>query len=123
MFFVLSGYLITDLLCTSGAPLPHRRSPGPDRPLPTAQAARTPEFEELRESGRLGEALILVALRTSWRQSLQVIGCIALQAAAFYFVFVYMETHTQNQLAFSAVADLAPVVSLWGPALGQDKWS
>lgn len=64
-----------------------------------------------------------MALRTSWRQGLQVIGCIALQAAAFVFVFVYMETHTQNQLAFSAVADLAPVVSLWGPALGQDRWS
>ncbi|MFF2113258.1 MFS transporter [Rhodococcus koreensis] len=61
----------------------------------------TAEFERLQASGEVSESPIKDALATSRRQIVQVVGCIAFQAAAFYFIFVYMETYLQAEVGFS----------------------
>ena len=61
----------------------------------------TAEFERLQASGEVSESPIKDALATSRRQIMQVVGCIAFQAAAFYFIFVYMETYLQAEVGFS----------------------
>jgi MFS family permease len=61
----------------------------------------TAEFERLQESGEVSETPIKDVFATSRRQVIQVIGCIAFQAAAFYFIFVYMQTYLQSEVGFS----------------------
>ena len=73
----------------------------------------TPEFEHVVEAGEVAESPTREVFRTSWRKILQVVGCIALQAAAFYFTFVYMETYIQATVGLSAtVASASTVVCL-----------
>ncbi|KAA9164023.1 MFS transporter [Amycolatopsis acidicola] len=64
----------------------------------------TPEFEKMKSEGSLSESPLREVLTVNRRQVLQVIGCSAFQYAAFYFVFIYMETYLKSELAFSSTA-------------------
>ncbi|RZK94897.1 MAG: MFS transporter, partial [Rhodococcus sp. (in: high G+C Gram-positive bacteria)] len=78
----------------------------------------TAEFERLQSSGEVSESPVKDALSTSRRQILQVVGCIALQAAAFYFIFVYMETYLQSEVGFSfGLASASTVTCLCSAAV------
>lgn len=79
----------------------------------------TAEFERLQASGEVSESPpVKDALATSRRQILQVVGCIALQAAAFYFIFVYMETYLQSEVGFSfGLASASTVTCLCSAAV------
>ncbi|GLP76699.1 MFS transporter [Mycobacterium antarcticum] len=78
----------------------------------------TAEFERLQETGEISATPIKDAFATSRRQILQVIGCIAFQAAAFYFIFVYMQTYLQSEAGFSfGMASLSTVVCLCSAAV------
>lgn len=73
----------------------------------------TAEFERLQQGGETSQNPIRDAVRGSWRQILQTIGCIALQAAAFYFIFVYMETYLQSERGFTSLqASVSTVICL-----------
>jgi len=78
----------------------------------------TAEFERLQSSGEVSESPVKDALATSRRQIVQVVGCIALQAAAFYFIFVYMETYLQSEVGFSfGLASASTVTCLCSAAV------
>src|SRR6478735_6790518 len=78
----------------------------------------TAEFERLQSSGEVSRTPVKDALSTSHRQILQVVGCIALQAAAFYFIFVYMETYLQSEVGFSfGLASASTVTCLCSAAV------
>jgi MHS family proline/betaine transporter-like MFS transporter len=64
----------------------------------------TPEFERLKASGAVSEHPVREVLTTSRRQILQVVGCGALQYAAFYFTNIYMETYITSELGHSSVS-------------------
>lgn len=77
----------------------------------------TAEFERLQASGEVSQTPIKDALRTSRRQVIQVIGCIAFQAAAFYFIFVYMQTYLQAEVGLSfGTASASTVICLCAAA-------
>lgn len=77
----------------------------------------TAEFERLQSSGEVSQTPIKDAWRSSRRQIAQVIGCIAFQAAAFYFIFVYMQTYLQSEVGFSfGLASASTVVCLCAAA-------
>ncbi|PQP23348.1 MFS transporter [Rhodococcus opacus] len=78
----------------------------------------TAEFERLQSSGEVSQSPVKDALATSRRQIVQVVGCIALQAAAFYFIFVYMETYLQSEVGFSfGLASASTVTCLCSAAV------
>lgn len=77
----------------------------------------TAEFERLQASGEVCQTPIKDALRTSGRQVVQVIGCIAFQAAAFYFIFVYMQTYLQAEVGFTfGLATASTIICLCAAA-------
>lgn len=77
----------------------------------------TAEFERLQSTGEVSQTPIKDALATSHRQVVQVIGCIAFQAAAFYFIFVYMQTYLQSEVGFSfGMASASTVICLCAAA-------
>lgn len=78
----------------------------------------TAEFERLQTTGEVSDTPIKDALSTNMRQVLQVIGCIAFQAAAFYFIFVYMQTYLQSEVGLSfGAASASTVVCLCAAAV------
>jgi MHS family proline/betaine transporter-like MFS transporter len=78
----------------------------------------TAEFERLQESGEVSEAPIKDVFATSRRQVIQVMGCIAFQAAAFYFIFVYMQTYLQSEVGFDfGLASISTVICLCAAAI------
>ncbi|WP_020170088.1 MFS transporter [Gordonia polyisoprenivorans] len=78
----------------------------------------TAEFERLQSEGEVSQSPVREAIATHWRQILQVIGCIALQGAAFYFIFVYMETYLQSQVGFSPIqASVSTIICLCSAAI------
>ncbi|NIE75941.1 MFS transporter [Pantoea sp. Ap-967] len=66
-----------------------------------SQLEDTHAFKTLQETEGVSEAPISDAVTRHWRQILQTAGCIALQGAAFYFIFVYIETYLKVQLGLS----------------------
>ena len=66
-----------------------------------SQLEDTQAFQTLQETEGVSEAPIIEAIRDHWKQILQTAGCIALQGAAFYFIFVYIETYLKVQLGLS----------------------
>ncbi|MDA2893284.1 MFS transporter [Mycolicibacterium sp. BiH015] len=77
----------------------------------------TAEFERLQSAGEVSKSPIKDALRSNRRQIIQVIGCIAFQAAAFYFTFVYMQTYLQSEVGFSfGLASASTVICLCAAA-------
>ncbi|VVO19498.1 MFS transporter [Pseudomonas fluorescens] len=66
-----------------------------------SQLEDTHAFKTMQETEGVSEAPITEAIRFHWRQILQTAGCIALQGAAFYFIFVYIETYLKVQLGLS----------------------
>ena len=73
----------------------------------------TAEFERLQESGEVSQTPIKDVFAANRRQVLQVMGCIAFQASAFYFIFVYMQTYLQSEVGFSfGLASVSTVICL-----------
>lgn len=66
-----------------------------------SQLEDTHAFKTLQQTGGVSEAPISEALSRHWRQILQTAGCIAMQGAAFYFIFVYIETYLKVQLGLT----------------------
>lgn len=78
-----------------------------------SQLEDTEAFKTLQATDNISAAPISEAISQHWRQILQTAGCIALQGAAFYFIFVYIETYLKVQLGLSFLqASLSNVTCL-----------
>ncbi|GAA5630758.1 proline/betaine transporter [Acinetobacter calcoaceticus] len=70
----------------------------------------TETFNALKNNNLISESPIREAFKFHWKKMLQTAGCMALQAAAFYFTFVYIQTYlsvelnlTPSQSAYSTI--------------------
>ncbi|HTI77584.1 MAG TPA: MFS transporter [Mycobacterium sp.] len=84
----------------------------------------TPEFEELREKGKVAASPLKEAMTTSWRQILQIAGLVVIHNVGFYIVFTFLPSYFTKTLGFTktnafvsiAVASLVAIVLI--PPLG-----
>ena len=84
----------------------------------------TPDFERLRDEGRVAESPLKEALTTSWRPILQIAGLVVIHNVGFYIVFTFLPSYFTKTLEFTktnafvsiAIASLVALVLI--PPLG-----
>ncbi|WP_227566133.1 MFS transporter [Acinetobacter bereziniae] len=77
------------------------------------QMEDTDEFKALEASNNVSQAPVKEALQYHWKEILQTTGCIALQGAAFYFIFVYIQAYLVTELNLSFLqASISNVICL-----------
>lgn len=73
----------------------------------------TEEFQELKASGGISKSPVKESFRISGRTIALTAMCLSLQGAAFYFIFVYMETYLQSEVGFTgAQASTSTIITL-----------
>jgi MHS family proline/betaine transporter-like MFS transporter len=61
----------------------------------------TPEFEELRDEGKVSTSPLKEALTTSWRPILQIAGLVVIHNVGFYTVFTFLPSYFIKTLGFT----------------------
>ncbi|MCO9051576.1 MFS transporter [Acinetobacter sp. UC24323] len=73
----------------------------------------TAEFKALEEANDVCQAPVKEALKYHWKEILQTAGCMALQGAVFYFIFVYIQAYLVNELNLTFLqASISNVICL-----------
>ena len=61
----------------------------------------TPEFEELRDEGKVSTSPLKEAVTTSWRPILQIVGLVVIHNVGFYIVFTFLPSYFTKTLGFT----------------------
>lgn len=93
--------------------IPPGRTHGPDRPLHPHQTRGLPVFKELAKEDDVIKAPVSSLFKDHWRQLIQAVGAVLLNAVGFYVILSYMPTYLSQELGMDETASyVATTVAL-----------